>query len=172
MNTSTNPQLEQAQHSLDKAMKVIWISIGLSIVSSVVALGFMIYKVGSIFENDPETSSSTLMIAIALAFLGMVLSIVFSIVIAKFIQKGKNVARWVYLVLAVLGLYTGLGKVSFSGDTLFMSIITIGFYLISVGIQAYICHMLFLSPARLIFLKDKMARLESDLQALRGDTSS
>lgn len=167
METTPSPQLEQGYQDLKKVVQFIWISIGIAIVSSLVALGFLINSVMNIISMDPEAKSGALVVAVIIAVLGMALSIGVSIFLAKFIAKGRNWARWVYLVMTVFGLYTGLSKVSFSNQTLLITIITIGLYVVGLALQGYICYMLFGSQARLVFLKDKMARLEKDLQALR-----
>lgn len=165
-----NPQLQQAHAELKKAVKFIWISIGISAVGSLVAGGFLLTSVRSLIATDPEAKSGALIVAIILAFLGMVLSLGISVLLAKCIAKGRNWARWVYLAVAVVGLYTGLGKVSFSDQTLIITVLTIGLYLVGLVLQGYICYLLFVSPARWVFLKDKIAQLESDLKALRGES--
>jgi hypothetical protein len=163
------PALLEGRKGLRSLMKVIWFMVGLGILASLVALGAVIVTVMNMKEVDPTGPIGLMYVTLVVGVLGFAVSIFLSIFVAKNIEKGKNWARWIYLILAVWNLYNGSGSVAggfaFSSVT---AVLLMLLFLLGIGVQAYVCAKLFSAPIHLVFLKDKLEKMEKDLKDLRG----
>ena len=98
--------------SVDIAVKLIWATIALSLVSAVVTFVMLDSIIDQQLEaagvSETISSDSVRSITIAGAVFGLVISVGISTLLAIFIGKGANWARIVYTVLAALGVLGSL----------------------------------------------------------------
>lgn len=98
--------------SVDLAVKLIWASIALSLLSAV----FTFVMIDSIIDQQLEGAGATESVnrdtirtaAMVGAVFGLVISVGITALLAIFIGKGANWARIVYTVLAALGVVFGV----------------------------------------------------------------
>lgn len=104
------PEARQKPPSVKTAVTLIWVSVGLGVVSSLISLLFLDDIVDQTLEADASGMSRDTAQAFAIG--GVVFSLIISVALAAlfayFIGKGANWARIVYTVLAVIGIIFGL----------------------------------------------------------------
>lgn len=172
MEDTNNPGLVEGHKALRHVMKFIWISVGIGVLSSMVGIGIAVWTLARISTLTPEVGLAPMMFPMFLAVLMVVGGITLSVFVALHIEKGHNWARWVYLGFAIWGVYNGVKAIGvLSTDGWMLGLLQFLLFTGGAVLQVYICWLLFRSPARLVFLKDKLTRMENDLKALRGETS-
>ena len=170
MNQTTNaPGLVEGQKTLQFVMRFVWVSVAIGMISAVVGVVLIGFQMIKIANGDPEFSLAPLVIPMVLGTLAVMAGVLLSIVIAFYLGKGHNWARWVYLFVCIWSTYSATVELTSIQSLTLLSVIQVILFLGGSVLQIYICWMLFKSPARLVFLKDKLARLENDLKALRGE---
>lgn len=101
-----------APASVLNAVKLIWVSVGLSLISTVLTFTMIDDLVDQAIENagggvelDRDAARAGVMISLAV---GVVIGVALAAMFAYFIGKGANWARIVYTVLGVIGVLFGL----------------------------------------------------------------
>ena len=102
----------QMPASVATAVKLIWASIALSLLSFVLTFAFLDDIIDQALK-DPNISGTTnedavRVGAISGAIIGLVIGVGLTLLLVTFIKKGANWARITYTVLGVLGLVFGL----------------------------------------------------------------
>lgn len=123
--------------SVATAVKLIWLSVALSVVSAAASPMFTDHFVQVIRDNSPSLTENqargTFYVTLMMT---LILSVVLTALFAYFIGKGANWARIVYTVLSVFGLLGALGAVnnsrSISQQPAFFMILTLVSLVISV----------------------------------------
>jgi hypothetical protein len=167
MENTASPALLEGQKSLRGLMKVVWALLGIGIFSSSVTLGAILYS-GLNFTSLDGEASFIVYRGLALGIVFFVSAILIFVFVAKNLAKGRNWARWVYLAFAVWEVYSSIGYLSAAANGSIMGVVLVLLYIVGTALQVYICVQLFKSPARLVFLQDRLQRMEKDLQDLKG----
>lgn len=98
-----------APESVRTAVKLIWASIALSIVSTIVTFALLDDVIDSALEGtsglDRDAARTG---AVVGAVVGLIISVALAALFAYFISKGANWARIVYTVLVGLGILLGM----------------------------------------------------------------
>lgn len=97
--------------SIDMAVKLIWVAVALTVVSTLLSFLYLDDAVDSALENDTTgtlTESSARSAVIVVTVLVLAIGVGLYAMLAYFIGKGKSWARIVYTGLAVLFLLLGI----------------------------------------------------------------
>ena len=104
--------------SIDMAVKLIWVAVALTVVSTLLSFLYLDDAVDNALENDTTgtlTEGSARSAIIIVTVLVLAIGVGLYAMLAYFIGKGKNWARIVYTALAVLFLL--LGILGMGGDS-------------------------------------------------------
>ncbi|MDP3968502.1 MAG: hypothetical protein Q8Q02_09475 [Nocardioides sp.] len=117
--------------AVDRALTLIWVSIGLSLVASLLSFLYLDDLIDTALESAGGASEMSESIARTSAIGGVIFTLVIGVALmvlfAVFIGKGANWARIVYTVLAGLSLVFGLlGLLNPAGPVLLVLLSVIG----------------------------------------------
>jgi len=97
--------------SVDMAVKLIWVAVALTVVSTLLSFLYLDDAVASAVESDTTgtlTEDGARTAVIVVTVLALAIGVGLYAMLAFFIGKGKNWARIVYTVLAVIFLVLGI----------------------------------------------------------------
>lgn len=140
-----------APASVKTAVKLIWASVALGVISTIVTFVFLDSIVDSALEGTSGVSRDSAQTgAIVGAIFGLVLSVAIAALFAYLISKGANWARIVYTVLICIGiLFNFFGL--FGGQPAILLILTV----VSIALSIAILYFLYRPDSNSFFKAGK-----------------
>ncbi len=127
-----------APASVTTAVKLIWASVALGLISTIVSFAFLDDLIDTAMDSgagiDRDAARASVIIGVVV---GVVLSVAIAALFAYFIGKGANWARIVYTVFIALGIVVNL--FGLGGSPLILLLLT----LISLGLSVAILYFLY-----------------------------
>ena len=148
----TTPTKGTAPASVKTAVTLIWVSVALGVISSIVTFVFLddIVDTSGTSGVDPDTVRITVIIS---AVVGLVISVAIAALFAYFISKGANWARIVYTVILGLSIAFNLFGL-FGAQPVILVVISV----VSIALSIAILFFLYRPESNRYFKADQTSR--------------